>query len=281
MTVRTALITKDELESLQPSCAVYYGDGGRYGEGQLPYPDELPRLFVDPDYYALPASLADLVPGERALDILCGNCTPGALTIALARSQPGATIVGLDPSAKLLDACRANVARFRLTNAEWVHSDDERLGLPDAGVDVIVNRLGSHHIVDLSETFGAYRRLLRPGGRIVLLDFTVPDGDTEAQDYINDLYRFRDNTHVRIRAVAEISHGLVAAGFRLDRRVDWSMTFVTTELGLHTVEAKRAYLAKLRDGSAHARSVHRVTPRRDGEIAFTHPAFVVRAALAA
>lgn len=271
------MISRDELQSLQSSCAVYYGDGGRYGEGQLPYPDELPRLFVDPDYYNLPTKLATLKPGERALDILCGNCTPAALTIALARSQRKATIIGLDPSAKLLEACAANVARFGLTNTEWVLSDDEDLNVPDANVDVIVNRLGSHHIVDLPSALARYRRLLRPRGRVVLLDFTVPDGDTEAQDYINDVYRFRDNTHVKIRSASEVIGEFAGAGFRLGDRIDWSMTFVTPELGLRSAEAKRAYLARFREGSVHARAVHQVIERPDGEISFTHPAFILQA----
>ncbi len=273
----SALITREELESLQPTCAVYYGEGGRYGEGQLPYPDQLPRLFVDPDYYRLPAQLAALRPGERVLDILCGNCTPAALTIALARSQPEATVVGLDPSAKLLETCRASVARFGLANTEWVLCDDERLDVSDGSLDVVVNRLGSHHIVDLPFTLARYRRILRSGGRVVMLDFTVPDGDREAQDYINDVYRFRDDTHVKIRTVAEIIAGLEAAGFRRGEHIDWSMTFVTPELGLHSADTKRAYLAKFREGSAHARAVHRLTERADGEIAFTHPAFILQA----
>lgn len=271
------MITREELESLQPSCAVYYGEGGRYGEGQLPYPDELPRLFADPDYYNLPAKLAALLPGDRALDILCGNCTPAALTIALARAQPRGTVVGLDPSAKLLEACKENVARFRLSNTEWVLSDDEKLDVPDGSIDVIVNRLGSHHVADMPSTFARYRRILRPGGRVVLLDFTVPDGDREAQDYINDVYRFRDDTHVKIRTTAEVIAGLAAAGFRAEERSDWSMSFATPELGLRSVEAKRAYLAKLRQGSARARSLHQVVDRPDGEIEFTHPAFILRA----
>jgi ubiquinone/menaquinone biosynthesis C-methylase UbiE len=271
------MITREELESLQSSCAVYYGHGGRYGEGQLPYPDELPRLFVDADYYNLPTQLADLQPGERALDILCGNCTPAALTIALARSQPEAVIVGLDPSAILLETCRDNVARFGLTNVEWVLSDDEKLDVPDGSIDVIVNRLGAHHIVDMPATLAYYRRILREGGRVVLLDFTVPDGDSEAQDYINDVYRFRDNTHVKIRTAAEVVHDLGSAGFRPGKYLEWSMTFATPELGLHTAEEKCAYLAKFRQGSSRVRSVHNVRERPDGEIGFTHPAFILQA----
>lgn len=272
------MITREELETLQPSCAVYYGEGGRYGEGQLPYPAELPRLFVDPDYYNRPARLVALRPGNRALDILCGNCTPGALTIALGRSEARATVVGLDPSAKLLETCRENAKRFGVTNTEWVLSDDERIDVPDGSVDVVVNRLGSHHIVDMPATFAHYHRLLGPGGRIVLLDFTVPDGDRDAQDYINAIYRFRDNTHVKIWTAEELIAGLAKAGFRTQERVDWSMTFGTPELGLHTESAKRRYLGMFLAGSAHARAVHRVVERPDGEIQFTHPAFILRAA---
>lgn len=272
-------MTRDELERLRPSCYTYYAEGGRYGRAWM-LPKEFPALFFDPDYYNLPTRLAALRPGERVVDVLCGNCLPGALGIALGRSEPRATVVGLDPSAKLLEACRQNFESFGLTNAEWVLSDDERLDLPAGSIDVVVNRLGFHHIVDASATMKEYRRVLRPGGRVVLLDFTIPDDDRDADDFINGIYRARDKTHIKISAVKEVAEVLSAGGFRMSGSLPYAVHHVTTEFGFPSEAVKRDYIASYRAGSEHAREVHHVAMRSDGELTFTHPAYVLAATAA-
>lgn len=270
------MITPTDLERLLPSCRSYYGSGGRYGEEGRWYPAVLPRLFSDPDYYKLPTRLADLRPGERAVDILCGNCIPGALTVALARSQPQASIIGLDPSHQLLDTCRENVKSMGLSNAQWVLSDDEKLELEPQSVDVVVNRLGVHHIRDFSRTMSMYRRVLRPRGRVIMLDFTVPDDDDDAEHYINTIYRSRDTTHVKIRSAKEVTDALADAGFRTTEIVPWKIVHLTDEFGYPDPAAKRRYITAFLDGSSHAREIHHVATRGE-ELTFTHPAFVLAA----
>lgn len=272
------MITRAELERLAPTNYVYYGEGGRYGRAWM-VPPEFPRLFTDPDYYNLPVRLAALRPGDRALDVLCGNCVPGALCIALAKSQPQATVIGLDPSAVLLETCKKSFASFGLRNAEWVLSDDERLDLPSASVDVILNRLGSHHIVDVATAMGEYRRVLRPRGRVVMLDFTVPDEDTDADNFINGVYRTRDKTHVKIRSVKEVSTALRQAGFGVTQVLPYQVRHVTTEFGFTSPQMRQEYMAAHRAGSAHARQVHKVADLPNGELTFTHPAFVLAAVM--
>jgi ubiquinone/menaquinone biosynthesis C-methylase UbiE len=272
----TDVITSADLERMWPSNHAYYGEGGRYGRAWL-VPQEFPRLFADPDYYNLPARLAGLQAGESAVDILCGNCVPGMLSVALARAHPQATVIGLDPSQRLLDTCRANFEAMGLTNGQWVLSDDEQLGIPDASVDVIVNRLGFHHIADIPHAMSEYRRVLRPGGRVIVLDFTIPDDDIDADDFINGIYLARDKTHIKIRSLKEAQQGLGEAGFQVQEVLPWSVTHVTTEFGFATPESKAAYQASYRAGSQHARDVHRVSDRDDGELTFTHPAMVLAA----
>lgn len=273
------MITPGELERLRPSNHAYYGEGGRYGRAWM-LPEKFPELFFDPDYYSLPTRLAALRPGDRAVDVLCGNCVPGALCVALARSQPRATVIGLDPSAKLLEACRSNFESFGLTNAEWVQSDDEHLEIEDASVDVVLNRLGFHHIVDAPSAMGEYRRVLRPGGRVVLLDFTIPDDDRDADDYINGIYRSRDKTHIKISSVKEVAAALTSGGFRVTQTLPYAITHVTTEFGFPSPAGKASYIQAYRSGSAHARDVHKVAMLSDGELTFTHPAYVIAASLA-
>jgi ubiquinone/menaquinone biosynthesis C-methylase UbiE len=267
-------ITPAELAKLGQTNYAYYAEGGRYGRAWM-LPAEFPALFSDPDYYNLPVRLAGVGPGERALDVLCGNCVPGALSIALAKSQPRATVIGLDPSPLLLDVSRNNFTSLGLTNAEWIRSDDERLDVPDRSVDVIVNRLGFHHIVDTAATIKEYRRVLRPGGRVVLLDFTIPDDDRDADDFINGIYRARDKTHVKISSVKEVTAALQEGGFKVTETAPYAVRHVTTEFGFPDPETKAAYIAAYLAGSPHARAAHTVAMLHNGELTFTHPAYVL------
>ncbi len=273
------MITKEELERLRSTCYAYYAEDGRYGRAWM-VPEEFPALFFDPDYYNLPTRLAALVPGDRALDILCGNCVPGALCVALARSQPEATIVGLDPSRLLLETCQKTAASSGITRTEWVRSDDERLDVPSGSLDVIVNRLGFHHIVDPKATMREYRRVLRPGGRVVLLDFTIPDDDVDADEFINGIYRARDKTHVKISSVKEVSAALREGGFRVSDTLPYAVRHVTTEFGFPGADVKASYIASYRAGSQHARRLHQVAMLDGGELTFTHPAYVLAATVA-
>lgn len=270
------MITREQLDVLGSTIGDYYAEGGRYGRAWM-MPKSFPALFHDPDYYNLPTRLAALKPDERALDILCGNPIPGALCVALAQSQPHATIIGLDHSQLLLDTCRRNMERFGLTKSEWVLSDDERPNVPDRSIDVIVNRLGLHHVADLAVTFGEYRRLLKPAGRVVLLDFTIPDGDVVSEKFINGIYRSRDRTHIKIRSVAEVGDALNASGFVVREAVPWQIRHVTTEFGFGSAEARSTYLTEFRIGDARARAVHKVADLPGGELTFTHPAMVLSA----
>jgi ubiquinone/menaquinone biosynthesis C-methylase UbiE len=270
------VITDADLTRLAATNYAYYADGGRYG-GAWMQPQEYPALFADLDYYNLPVRLAALKPGDRALDVLCGNCVPGALSAALASSQPEASVVGLDPSALLLDVCRQNLEGMGLFNSEWVQSDDESLEIPDTSVDVVLNRLGFHHIVDARRTMREYRRVLRPGGRVVLLDFTIPDDDGDADDYINGIYRSRDRTHIKISSVKEVTAALQEGGFHVNEVLPYSVRHVTTEFGFASSSAKAEYIAAYLAGSEHARAVHKVAKLESGELTFTHPAYVISA----
>ncbi len=102
--------------------------------------------------------------GERVLDLACGS---GDLAVAAA--EVGARVVGLDFSAGMLRA-----ARTRGVACDLVRADALALPLADGAVDAVVSGFALRNFVDLAAAFAEGARVLRPGGRIALLEVDRP-----------------------------------------------------------------------------------------------------------
>jgi ubiquinone/menaquinone biosynthesis C-methylase UbiE len=109
---------------------------------------------------------AALAPGERVLDVACGT---GLVAIAAARTVGAAgRVVGVDLSARMVDVARRQAAGRAPDNVEFVRMDAQQLALPDAPFDVVLCALGLMYMPDPAQALAEMRRVLRPGGRVVL-----------------------------------------------------------------------------------------------------------------
>jgi demethylmenaquinone methyltransferase/2-methoxy-6-polyprenyl-1,4-benzoquinol methylase len=150
------------------------------------------------------ADLAHVGAGSRALDVATGT---GDLAIALAERD--ADVVGVDFAEKMLEIARrkAPAIEFRTGNAL-------ALELPDDGFDAATVGFGARNFDDLDRGLAEMARVVRPGGRVVVLEITTPQrpplswffrmwfdrlvpmigrvaGDPDAYDYLpNSVKRF-------------------------------------------------------------------------------------------
>ena len=113
------------------------------------------------------ADLAALQPGGHALDVASGT---GDLAIELAR-RVGATgrVVGSDFSEPMLDRARRKSAAV-----EWEWANALELPYPDDGFDAATVGFGARNFSDLDRGLAEMARVVRPGGRVVVLEITVP-----------------------------------------------------------------------------------------------------------
>ncbi|MGH3050071.1 MAG: bifunctional demethylmenaquinone methyltransferase/2-methoxy-6-polyprenyl-1,4-benzoquinol methylase UbiE [Gaiellaceae bacterium] len=106
-------------------------------------------------------------PGDRVLDACCGT---GDLAMAARRAGAG-DVVGLDFSERMLER-----ARGKALEIEWVQGDLLALPFEDASFDAATVGFGIRNVDDLEAGLRELRRVLRPGGRLAVLEITTPRG---------------------------------------------------------------------------------------------------------
>ncbi|HKP90657.1 MAG TPA: bifunctional demethylmenaquinone methyltransferase/2-methoxy-6-polyprenyl-1,4-benzoquinol methylase UbiE [Thermoleophilaceae bacterium] len=114
------------------------------------------------------ADLAALRPGDRVLDVATGT---GDLAIALKRRVgPGGEVVGSDFSEGMLKLAREKAADV---DFEWGNALD--LPYPDDSFDAATVGFGARNFADLARGLTEMTRVVRPGGRVVVLELTTPE----------------------------------------------------------------------------------------------------------
>jgi demethylmenaquinone methyltransferase / 2-methoxy-6-polyprenyl-1,4-benzoquinol methylase len=198
--------------------------------------DPLNRVMtagLDRHWRARAADLAELEPGDRALDVATGT---GDLAFELAaRVGPEGEVVGSDFSESMLEHARAKAGPTRGVHFEAGNA----LSLPyeDGRFDAVTVGFGARNFSDLERGLAEMARVARPGGRVVVLEITTPRrpplswfyalwfdrlvpvlgrlaGDSAAYSYLPDSVK-------RFPAPEELAGLMAASGLR---EVRWILT---------------------------------------------------------
>ncbi len=130
--------------------------------------DLLNRLMTggqDIRWRKLAIQLAGLASGARLLDVGTGT---GDLAREALRQQPKTQVVAADFT---LEMIRAGQPRRRL---DWCAADALRLPFPDQCFDAVVSGFLMRNVIDVEQSLREQLRVLKPGGRVVVLDTTRP-----------------------------------------------------------------------------------------------------------
>jgi ubiquinone/menaquinone biosynthesis C-methylase UbiE len=134
--------------------------GGRLSFIDVPYDPRQERHWADA---ARVADYASHIEGGEGsvIDIGPGDGWP---SLPLAAVHPRARIVGIDPSPRRIEVCRANAKRLRINNATFVVGDAARLPLADRSADLVTAAASLEESADPSAVFRELARVLRAGG---------------------------------------------------------------------------------------------------------------------
>ncbi len=111
------------------------------------------------------------IPAPRILDIATGT---GDLALAALRLKPS-EIVGLDISKEMLKVAQVKVDKRGLSSTiKLMHGDSESIPFPDNSFDAITVAFGVRNFENLNRGLSEMSRVLKPGGKVVILEFSNP-----------------------------------------------------------------------------------------------------------
>ena len=209
------------------------------------------RLLESLDYYAL--RHGDVAPGV-ILDVACG---PARAAHALRARWPKSRVIALDAALPMLHAARDNTrGRFmREREILRLNADLRALPLADGSVDLLFCNLALQWIEDLPAAFAEFRRVMKPGGMLLVSTF----GNETLTDLHEAFAAADDLPHVSpFTAIAPFGDALIAAGFRepvLDRDIliEHKPSFTEILRSLRAMGATNALTARRHALSGRAR----------------------------
>jgi demethylmenaquinone methyltransferase/2-methoxy-6-polyprenyl-1,4-benzoquinol methylase len=138
--------------------------------------NRLHSLWMDEMWRRRTVKLARVKPTDIILDVACGT---GDVSLKLFRAlhkidpAPTGRVIGLDFTYAMLPLAREK-ARHRSAPITWINGDAQALPLRDQCCDVLSISFGIRNVVDTAAALREFRRVLRPGGRLVILEFWWP-----------------------------------------------------------------------------------------------------------
>ncbi len=125
---------------------------------------------------------AQIRSGERVLDLAAGTGD-----VAFAAAAAGATVIGLDITHRMLQLARLrqdHTGQARHQSVEFINGDMASLPLASATFDAVTTSYGLRNVPDLDDAIDEIARVLKPGGRLLSLDFNRPESAVVRNAYL-------------------------------------------------------------------------------------------------
>ncbi len=150
-------------------------------------------------------------PADRVLEAAAGTCACGRSVAPFVCS-----VVCLDATPAMLAVGKEEAEKSGITNMQFVSGFVEEIPFPAEQFDIVMTRLAFHHFAEIEQPFAEMNRVLKPGGKLVIIDMeAAPEALRETEDRIETL---RDPSHVKNRSKQELTSLFEKHGYTLARQ---------------------------------------------------------------
>lgn len=221
---------------------------------------------------------AHCAPGDRVLDVATGS---GFTAVAFAPLAE--RVDAVDVSTGMLAEAQKRANEKGLDNVSFIEAPAEKLPFADRSFDIVVCRIAAHHFLSVADFVAEAARVLRPGGRFLLVDTAVPDDDQVAGAWQNEVEALRDTSHVKNLTPSQWASIVAAAGLVVEQASDAGDGIMIpledwiAKAGCAPEQASQVR-QRFKDAPASARAAFRIVETPDQGTVFTWRRVLLKAA---
>ncbi len=165
--------------------------------------------FTKQDYLDYMVTKMAPTKTDCVLELAAGTCICGRAVAPYAKH-----VTCLDMTPAMLSVGKNAAEKEHLDNMSFVLGDVAELPFLDESFDIVFSRLAFHHFPDIHQPFAEMKRVLKPGGKLVIVDMEA--AEEELRQTEDEIEILRDPSHVRNRSKAELLSLYEKNGMKVD-----------------------------------------------------------------
>ena len=165
-------------------------------------------------------AIADRLRNRSEATVLDLGCGAGHLSFAIASHVQ--SVVAYDLSVEMLDMVANEAKRRNLHSLSTQQGNVAELPFESASFDWVCSRYSAHHWTEIRRAFSEVRRVLKPGGGLILVDVCAP-ANPLLDTHLQTIELLRDGSHVRDYTIAEWHSMLAEAEFEVGEQHTWKL----------------------------------------------------------
>jgi ubiquinone/menaquinone biosynthesis C-methylase UbiE len=223
-------------------------------------------VVTDPEFLSYIVSISGVSKSDSVIDVASG---PGF--VAMAFAPHCGRVIGIDATDRFVARATEEAARRRLENVSFMLGDAERMAFPDDAFDVAVCRFAFHHFPRPAAVLAEMRRVVRPGGTIVLVDMVAAEDPVKA-NYHNELERLCDPSHARALPASEFEQMFASLSMDLTYKQTVKSTYSLEEWITHGAPPpdRAARILEMMEASANTDKSGLNVRITNGRLFFSH-----------
>ena len=269
-------MSSDKKPGQSASQQVFGPQAGVYASSQVHADDPSLDAMRDMAARTSGAPVSDMAYGW-ALDL-----GTGAGFTAFAMAEFSHHVLAVDPTLGMLQQAQRIALERHLSNVGLSRNVAEALPVAPGSLDLVTTRMAAHHFLDFEVMLDEVRRVLKPGGVLLLADSMAPEDDKVAK-WMNDIELRRDFSHIQNRKATHIESLMEDRGLRVSEREftriglrfnDWAARTATSEAEKNALRKDfLAASAPVKD----AFQIYSVEGDDAEDIGFSWPCLILRA----